>query len=143
MNSLEASRKRRAGFGARCGATALPVMAVALAFLSCGDEPSAPPPGPGDLVVSLISPNGAEGAALFETTDAGIVGVTAEGGEAYHFQAGGTGRVVVILEVPGEVRFTMNVAERSRPPELSVVEVADGNNRLRGDTSGYTVALSW
>ncbi|UCC75057.1 MAG: hypothetical protein JSV86_11070 [Gemmatimonadota bacterium] len=142
MNAPVVSKKRRA-YAARFGAASLLAVAAALACLSCDEGPSGPPPGPGDLVVSLISPNGDEGASVFETDDEGIVEVAIEGGDVFHLRSAGTSRIVVLLDRPGRVRFTMNVGDRATAPELEIVEVADGENRLRDDLSRYSVRLSW
>jgi hypothetical protein len=119
------------------------VAAASLAFLSCDDGPSGPPPGAGDVVAHLISPNGDEGAAVLETGDEGIIGVDCEDCDVFYGRTGGTSRIVVLMLVPGEVRFTMTVLDRQAPPELQVIEVADPSNDVRDDVSSYTVAYSW
>jgi hypothetical protein len=123
---------------------ALPLAVAAwLGVAACGDEPTPPTPTPvpGDLVVSLVSPNGGEGAAVLETGDEGIVDIAAEGSQAYLWQAGGASRIVVLLDEPGDVRFTISVEDVNEPPRLEIVEVADGDNRLRESLTGYRVVL--
>ncbi|NIR46287.1 MAG: hypothetical protein GWN99_17775, partial [Gemmatimonadetes bacterium] len=46
-------------------------------------------------------------------------------------------RIVVLLDAPGTIRFTLGVEDVNRPPQLELVEVADPDNRLRGDLTGY------
>lgn len=118
------------------------VAAVMIAAASCDDGDVTPPvPVPGDLVVTLVSPNGAEGAAVLETGDPGIVDIAGAGGvDTYHFErAGGQSRIVVLLDAPGAIGFTLSVEDINDPPELAIVEVADPDNRLRADLTGYEV----
>jgi hypothetical protein len=144
MDSLHGSKTSSALALRWFGAARLLVAAAALAFLACGDDgPSEPPPGAGDLIVHLISPYGDEGAAVFETSDTGISGVDCDGCDVYHNRVDGTSRIVVLMDVSGEVRFTMSVADRQSPPELVVIEVADASNQARDDVSQYAVGYSW
>jgi hypothetical protein len=118
-------------------------VAACLGVAACGDEPTPPPPPPvpGDLVVSLVSPNGGEGAAVLETSDEGIVDIAAEGAQAFQWRAGGGSRIVVLLDEPGDVRFTISVEDVNKPPQLEIVEVADGDNRLRESLTEYGVVV--
>jgi hypothetical protein len=117
------------------GALGLSV-AIALASIACDDAPPEPRPIPGDVVVTLVSPNGAEGAAVLSTAGTGIVDVTAqESVRVFHWRAGGVSRIVVLLW------FTMSVENGARPPQMEVVEVADGDNRLRSSLMGYAVEV--
>lgn len=106
---------------------------------ACGDDPTPPAPVPGDLLVTVVSPNGAEGAAVLETGDAGIVGISANGAQAFHSRAGGLSRVVVLLDQAGELRFRLIVEDLNRPPRLRILEVADASNTLRPSLAGYSV----
>lgn len=108
---------------------------------ACGDDPTPPGPVPGDLVVTVVSPNGAEGSAVLETADDGIVGVSADDAQVFHWRAGGFSRVVVLLDQAGELRFRLSVDDLTRPPRLEIVEVADAANRVRASHSGYTVRV--
>jgi hypothetical protein len=120
--------------------------AVAVACLltaaACGDAPPEPEPVPGDLDVTLVSPNGSEGAAVLETEDEGVVEVSVEEGlQAFHWTEGGLTRIVLLLDGVGEIRFRMSVTDVYRPPRLELVEVADGVNRLRSSLAGYEIAV--
>ncbi len=124
----------------RFGAAGL-LTAAALAFLSCDEGALPEPPVPGDLAVVLLSPNGPEGAAVLETTDGGILQITSVSGQTAHWRAGGATRIVVLLDAPGEIRFRLSVDNVRSPPEITIIEVADGDNRLRDDLSGYSVSV--
>ena len=117
------------------------VCAAVIGTHACGEGPTPPQPLPGEVRVTLVSPSGTEGAAVFETADAGLVEATAEDGDSYLFHAGGTSRIVVILDDPSEIRFTLRVQNVHAPPALRIVEVADGANRLRATLSGYRVEI--
>ena len=119
-------------------ATAL-ACAAAVLFLACGEDATQPALVPGDLTVRVVSPNGLEGAAVLQTIQEGIVDITSEVGQAHHWRAGDVSRIVVLLDEPGEIRFTLSVADLNRPPQLRVVEVADPDNRLRSLLVGYVV----
>ncbi len=123
----------------------IPKTVIALALLAtlglaaCGDDPTPPAPLPGDLWVAVASPNGVEGATVLETADAGIVAVSAEEAQVFHWRAGGLSRVVVLLDQPGELRFRVSVEDLNRPPRLRIVEVADPSNALRASLARYSV----
>jgi hypothetical protein len=142
METCVVWKKKRALAG-RFGAACLLAVAAGLAFMACDDGPSEPPPGPGDLIVSLVSPNGDEGAAVFEAADDEIGDLDCEECDLFERRADGRIRIVVLMDMSGVVRFTMGVDDRRSPPELQIVEVADGSNRLRDDLSGYAIALGW
>ncbi len=108
-------------------------------LLACGDDPTPPEPVPGDLLVTVVSPNGAEAAAVLETADAGIVSVSADDAQLFHWRAGGLSRVVVLLDQAGPVRFRLSVEDLNQPPRLRIVEVADASNTLRPSLAGYNV----
>ena len=118
-------------------------VAIALAAVACDDAPPEPEPVPGDVTVTLVSPNGSEGAAVLATADAGIVGVTAEEPvRVFHWREGGVSRIVALRDEAGEIRFTMSLEDVARPPRLEVVEVADGTNRLRSTLTGYEIDVA-
>ena len=118
------------------------VCAAVIGTHACGEGPTPPQPLPGELLVTLVSPSGAEGAAVFETADAGLVeAAAAEDGDAYLLRAGRTTRIVVIMDDPSEIRFTLRVQDVHAPPALRIVEVADGANRLRVNLSEYRVEM--
>lgn len=113
-----------------------------LSFSACGDDPTPPEPVPGDVLVTVVSPHGVEGAIVLETADAGIVGVSADEAQVFHWRAGDLSRVVVLLDQAGELRFRLSVEDLNRPPRLRIVEVADALNRLRASHAGYVLRVA-
>lgn len=120
----------------------LPALAAALALAACGgDGPSDPPRNPGQVSAVLVSPNGAEGAALVELTGAGVRDVMLVGGQAF-VQAGNPARVLLVLGTPGEVRFSVLLDDKASVPTARVLEVSDGGNNLRPSLDGYRVDVT-
>lgn len=104
------------------------------------DDPSASREQAGVLTARVVSPNGAEGAALVEVSGAieelaADAGTTVSGAPA----GGGITRVLVVRNAPGELSFRFRVPDVGRPPSARVVEVADGSDQPRADVSGYVV----
>jgi hypothetical protein len=92
--------------------------------------------------MELLSPGGAEGAAVFELAGGtGLGEVTAEGGEAHHQRSGRTSRVVVLLDDPGTVRFRVATSDVGEVPRVTVLQVAGGDNGLRSSLAGYHVRV--
>jgi len=121
-------------------ATILLACVAALGIAACGDEATTPPEAvPGELLVSVDSPNGLEGAAVLETADEGVVEITGDGAQVFHWRQGGIIRIVVLLDAPGEIRFVLEVEDINRPPQMRLVEVADPDNRLRAGLLFYRV----
>ncbi len=124
--------------------SAVRALAIAglLAAVACDDAPPEPQPVPGDLDVTLVSPNGSEGAAVLETADEGVTEISVEEGlQAFHWTEGGLTRIVLLLDDVGELRFRMSVTDVNRPPRLDLVEVSDAMNRLRTSLAGYEIAV--
>lgn len=112
--------------------------------LACRDLGPKGPNGPGAIHVDLVSPNGAEGSAVFEFAGGSGLGVVSSyGGEVHYSHNYGTetSRVVVIMEVPGEVRFTIRTSDVGDLPTVTVIQVADGNDDLRTSLAGYDVEV--
>ena len=112
-------------------------------FLACDSTP-AEVTGPGEMQALLVSPNGAEGAAVIELAGEGIGAVTALRGSGRVFaeRVGATVRVVVVLDQPGEIRFHVAVDDVSDPPTGAVLEIADGSNEIRQSLAGYSVEFA-
>ena len=100
------------------------------------------PRGPGTFFATLVSPQGAEGSAVFEIVGgSGLGAITAEGGQAfYHYQGNGA-RIVIVLDEPGTVRFELRSEDVSVVPSATVTQVADGENQLRTALASYSVEL--
>ena len=109
---------------------------AALAFAACD---STPPNESGTLTAVLVSPNGAEGAAILDVVG-DFESITA-GNEVSLFttpSANGM-RAIVVRPAAGELSVRIAVDDVSRPPAVSIVEVSDGDDKLRTSLSGYRV----
>jgi len=115
----------------------IPVVLVAAVAAACDD----PSPVGGVLTATLVSPHGAEGAAYVTLFGPGILEVGALSARTFSNVRGDTVDVVIVRDQPGELRFTLSVADASRPPAAVVVEVADGENRLRADAHLYRLEV--
>jgi len=93
------------------------------------------------LTATLVSPNGAEGAVYVTLFGPGIVEVGALSARTFSNVRGDTVDVVIVRDQPGELRFTVSVTDTSRLPAAVVVEVADGENRLRADAHLYRLEV--
>jgi hypothetical protein len=120
-------------------------LAILLVTLpGCNDLGPSGPEGRGSINVDLMSPNGAEGAAVFELTGGTGLGVVSSfGGEVYYEHNYGTGitRVVVVMDVPGNVQFKVRTSNVGDLPSATVLQVADGNDQLRSSLDGYEVEV--
>jgi len=132
-------RHRRLSAGLLAAAT---VCLAAVGLHACDDDGTGPEVlKPGNLAVTLVSPNGEEGAVVLETLERGITGVTMSGGRAFLGGSGLRTRIVALLAAPGEISLTLAVDNVDRPPRLRIVEVADSANRRRGDLSDYSLSV--
>jgi len=113
-----------------------------LASGACDSTGPDGPQGPGALMATLISPNGAEASAVFELTGGiDLSFVSTVGGEAFYQHSGGSSRIVVVLDDPGEIQFRVGTEDVGELPEVTVIQVADGANNLRASVSGYEVRV--
>jgi hypothetical protein len=115
-------------------------VAALSALAACGDKPS-DPANPGQVSAFLVSPNGAEGAVLLEIAGSGVRGVTVSGGTAF-VEDGSPPRALLVLDAPGEVRFSVALDDVDRRPTFSVVEVSGPQDEVRGSVAGYRVELA-
>ncbi|HLU26409.1 MAG TPA: hypothetical protein VKZ58_11965 [Longimicrobiales bacterium] len=119
------------------------LLAASLGLAGAGCDDPDGPGGPGVYEVVIESPNGPEGAAVVQLTGSGIEG--ARSADARVFVARverNTSRVVVVRDEPGELRFQVEVRDLGAPMLSAVLlQVADGNNELRGSLAGYRVSL--
>ena len=116
---------------------AILVLAGLLSASGCGD--AGPVSGPGTLTAIVESPNGAEGAALIWLIGTGVESLEPLIGDFHTSVVGDTTKVLVILDAPGNIVFHLKLADMSRPPRATVLQVADGQNELRADLIGYGV----
>lgn len=112
---------------------------------ACSDSPSVPS-GPGELLVTLESPHGSEGAAVLEVTGGSFASArllhSHEGLLFTEHLTPEEALVAVILDAPGEVRFLITLDDLGAPPSVGVHSVSDGQDRLRSSTAGYQVKLT-
>ncbi len=123
-------RRARAALGAAC------VAAIGL-VAGCGDDPV---PGPGMLTATVESPSGAEGAARLELVGEGIVEVSPIEGRVFGEPHGDTMIVVVVNEAGGRLVFGVEVADTTRKPAATLLEVSGPDDRLRA-LGGYSVDI--
>jgi hypothetical protein len=117
-------------------------LVVAAAAAACGDSGPSGPSGPGAFRADLFSPNGVEGAAVFEITGGvGLGDVSVSGGEVLYDHGSTATQVIVLLDNPGQIRFQIRSENVGLLPTVTVVQVADGDNELRETLSGYDVQL--
>jgi len=111
---------------------------AALLAVACGD--AGPESGPGTLTATVLSPNGAEGAAVVDVFGPGIEAVGALEGRVFSQRRGDTVRVVLVRDgEAGDLRFTLSVADTTRVFTGVVLEVAGPDDALRAAVSTYTV----
>jgi hypothetical protein len=140
----------------RIGTAVAIVAAATLALEACDDEVTPPQVVPGDVLLTLVSPNGAEGAVVLETTDGGVVSVglvdvnmvsgipvsSVANGEAFHLRSDGLSRIVAYRDQAGEISIEVGVEDVNDLPEWQIVEVGDGDNNLRSTLSGYDITVT-
>lgn len=120
----------------------LAVLLMGISAWGCEDLGPAGPRGPGVLAVDLLSPAGSEGSAVFEIRGGtGLGAVTTPDGEVYYRHGTEVGHVVVILDAPGPIRFHLESQDVRDLPQVTVLQVADGEDRLRTSLAGYAVEI--
>jgi hypothetical protein len=109
-------------------------LAVVAALTACGTEPVYTA-----FEVSLISPHSLEGAAVIELDGELPDATTAGDGQVYTHADNGITRVVIVLEDPGVIGFTLQTDAAREVPTARVIEVADASNELRSSLGEYRV----
>lgn len=117
----------------------LVLSAVAGVFVACSDQ--AGPGEQGTVLVTLISPNGAEGAALFELPIEGILAVKAPVGTVVESQSAGRRWIALFLSQPGQLVLELTVADQRKPPPVGIREVSGPADQARV-VSGYRVEVA-
>ncbi len=114
---------------------------VFLATAACSDQ--APVSGPGTMTVTLVGPNGAEGAALVSLLGDGVGEIAGLGNtEAYAETKVDLTRLVLINQVGGDLAFQVAVTDTTDLPAWVVSQVAGPDDGLRADVRAYTLAYS-
>ena len=112
-----------------------------LALAGCDSLGPEDPVGSGAIFVDLQSPNGDEGAAVFEIENPlGLGEITSLGGWLFHEEVGEKIRVVAILTTPGAIQFQVRADDVGNLPVINVIQVAGPENELRS-IDGYQVDL--
>jgi hypothetical protein len=111
------------------------------ALVACSDQ--APVSAPGTLTATLVSPNGAEGAAVIGLTGEGI-GAAAGLGDVTLFRADDVDRTTLVLVSPGGgvLSFSVALADTTRRPAVALAQVAAPDDELRASLTGYRVDWS-
>ena len=118
------------------------VIAVAVSvMLVAACDNSARPGGGGNVDAVLVSPNGDEGAAVLDVTGTVESFTGTEGVSVYTTPTSTGTRVVLVRLTPGTLSMKLSLQDQDRLPAISVVEVADGDDRVRQSVAGYTVEL--
>jgi len=116
------------------------LLGAALLAAACGD--TGPESGPGTLTATVLSPNGAEGAAVVDVFGPGIGAVAALEGRVFSQRRGDTVRVVLVRDgEAGDLRFTLAVADTTRVFTGVVLEVACPDDALRTAVSTYALEV--
>lgn len=113
---------------------------------ACDTDPAQPVGGEtrgARLRAFVVSPNGAEGAAVIEVEGPRVIGVTATDGQIFVSRSGDILRAVIVRDEPGPIEFTVQVLDPRFPVATRILQVADGENRVRPTVDGYQVELSW
>jgi hypothetical protein len=126
---------------ARSKASVIAVLFVFMTMVGCDFLGLSGPSGPGEIHANIMSPDGAvDGAAVLEITGpTGLGAITSDFGEVYFQRDGNTTRVIIILDDPGLLTFQMRVEDVAELPEVTVVQIADGNNVLRTTATEYEI----
>ena len=103
---------------------------------------STSPSTPVTAEVRIISPAQAEGAVLVEMTGPMTDPTNAGPGELIARSRGDTLWVLVIMENPGEARFTVGLPNADSRISTRLLQVADGSNALRSSLAGYEVKVT-
>ncbi|HEX6576421.1 MAG TPA: hypothetical protein VF042_15750 [Gemmatimonadaceae bacterium] len=115
----------------------LVVWIASLAVLAGCD--STRPNGPGTVTAALVSPNGAEGAAILDVTGTVESFKPSNNVSMYTTPSAAGTRVILVSLTPGDLSVKLSLADVSATPQVSVVEVADGDDKVRPSLTGYRV----
>lgn len=110
----------------------------------CGEDPTGGETKlPGEMVATLTSPAGDEGAVVLEVTSGNVLSVSSDDPDLLVFRvATQPVRIVAVRGPAGAIAFRIATDDVTHPPELQVVEVGGPDDVLRTSQSGYAVALT-
>lgn len=90
---------------------------------------------------ATLTPELAEGAAVVLLLGAPVASVESDEGQVFFSTRGDTTRVVLVRDEPGPLRFDLRLSDPTSEPTGVVLQVADGQNRLRDDVARYRVEM--
>jgi hypothetical protein len=112
-------------------------VAASLALVACDSDK---PVDPTIRSVTLLPVTSEDAAAWVELLGAPVASVTVDEGEVFFLSRGDTTQVVLVRPDPGPLRFQVQVENAGETPVGTVIQVADGQNRLR-DAGGYAAEV--
>lgn len=119
----------------------LVIAAAVSALLINACDNSTRPGGGGTVNAVVVSPNGDEGAAVLDVVGT-VESFTGTEGVSVYTTATTTGtRVVLVRLTPGTLSMKLALQDQDRLPAISVIEVADADDRVRPSIAGYAVEL--
>ncbi|MBM4183524.1 MAG: hypothetical protein FJ207_04765 [Gemmatimonadetes bacterium] len=122
---------------------ALGPVAVVIVVTATGCTDQGPVSAPGTLTATLVSPNGAEGAAVVALTGEGI-GPASGVGDVTLFRSDDPDGTTLVLVSPGggTLAFAMALAYTTRVPASAVEQVAGTDDEMRTSVATYRVVWS-
>jgi hypothetical protein len=115
-------------------------LAALTACVACSD--AGPVSGPGRMTATLVSPNGAEGAAVIVLVGEGVGDAVPVGGvQLFRNDEDGATRLVLVSPGGGDLAFEVDVADTTHLPVAIIEQVAGPDDGLRADPSGYRLEL--
>jgi hypothetical protein len=113
---------------------------VLVAGAACSDEE--PISAPGTRTATLVSPNGAEGAAILVLVGDGVGAIESLGEtEVYRHDADGMTRLVLIDLYGGDLAFRVAVVDTTALPAVVIHEVAGPVDELRSGLDAYRLEI--
>ncbi|NIP60163.1 MAG: hypothetical protein GWM92_12700 [Gemmatimonadetes bacterium] len=139
--SIHSRRPRRSVRGA---GVLLFVLLFAAGCIDSGRET-----GPGfqgetvTLQARIESPKGPEGAVLLDVSRDEVLRVRSTDDRTVVLgrNVGERSQIAIVRDFPGTIEFEVLAADGPALPEIHVLQVADWENRLRDDVTGYTVEM--
>lgn len=108
-----------------------------------GEEPVTPtrPDAHDTYLVELVSPTGADGAALFKVPTEAVQTLEGVDGQLYSLPVGDRLNVLLLRAAPGALSFRIRLRAAGPEPDVELVQVAGPGNHL-GDVSTYHLTIT-
>jgi hypothetical protein len=110
--------------------------AVALLVVGCGSDTLRPPDSSDGIVGTLVGPSPVT-AAVLELR--GVSELRLADGDAFVRRDGDLLRAVLVLFAPGELAFSVELSDPAAEPAVTVIEVADRDDRPVATPTDYSV----